>query len=164
MMALRDYKWYLTGILITLFVILSHWPGVLLCISERLNTDVCTILGKTTWEWLDLLVAPAILAFFGILSKEYFDSQAKKRADREKEEQNSRLEQDKYLAQDKEEQESLKSYFNEISQKLVDENWPQRLSNNEQFQDAKPKLVAIVQAMTLAILDELNGKRERFCY
>ena len=61
----------LIGVVAVSIIFLSHWSGVQTCVSERLNADICTILGKTTWEWLDLLIAPAVLALFGILSKEY---------------------------------------------------------------------------------------------
>jgi hypothetical protein len=92
---------------------------------------------RTLWDWLQLLIIPAVLAAGGI----WFNRQQR---DRELE-----------IAQRRTQDEALQAYLNEVSQLLTDKEQP--------LHKARPgdSLSAVARARTLAVLPGLDGHQNR---
>ena len=105
-------------------------------------------LNKTAWDWLDLLIVPAILAGGAALL-----SQAQKSRDLEEKEI------DRQIAKDRQEQSSLENYYDRIGELLL---WG--LRNTDDDDEAR----TIARARTLSVLRTLNEPRKgqvvRFLY
>jgi len=158
---IRKHLWELAlGALLSLGVFTS-WTGVRSCLQSGFSVDVCSIFGKTAWEWLELLIAPAVLAGFGILANQYFKQRDKREEELEKERTEKQREQERIIAKDKERQESLKDYLADMTELLLDDSW---LVANAQTDSSVvsqiPRIVAIARARTITILRELDGERK----
>ena len=90
--------------------------------------------GRTLWDWLQLLIIPAVLAVGG-----YLFNYTTSRTERE-------------VATDRQRQEALQTFIDKISELLLHED----LRNP----DYKGEARTIIRARTLAVLPELDGKRK----
>ena len=113
-----------------------------MCLMREQNLDVCLLLGKSAWDWLDKLLAPFILALAGISVNRIFKSRDDKR-----------LEQEKDIAEDRKNQEVLKDYFDDTHKLLSEGKWFEEDKENE-------PIFALARARTLVVLKELDGKRK----
>jgi uncharacterized protein YjbI with pentapeptide repeats len=96
---------------------------------------------KSFWDWLQLLIVPLMLAF-GAFYLNYASEST-----------------DKQIAKEREQQELLKDYFSKMQTLIVETKKSkelQILNQDRLLEDFKP----IAQALTLAVLDELDGKRK----
>lgn len=96
-------------------------PGVRQCVTSA-DLEKCNLLGKTAWEWLELLGVPLSLALLGwILQREQ-----QKRSDALAKEQRERdrilAEEQREIADDAEKEEILQTYFDRLSTLLIDKN------------------------------------------
>ena len=116
---------------------------------------ILTLVGRpfdiTLWQWLDLLIIPAVLAVGG-----YLFTQSENRATREAQEQRTM-------------DEALQTYLDKMGEMLLDKDRPLRdilMVNGEWERDEAVCLVA--RAHTLTVLPRLDGPRKgsvlRFLY
>jgi hypothetical protein len=131
--------------LATALIIFSDKDGVIAC-AKSLSLKKCTFLGITTFEWLGIIATPLILTVGGYFANRFF----------------------KELEKERERQETLKNYFDQMISYLSNINWPREGADqknqhgfNDQYQDADvKKTFAILRARTLAVLRELDGERK----
>ena len=146
-------RWkYLGLIAATIFLVLLasfliDVPIVRRCITslDSLNIDKCEILGKSAWDWLNLLIAPALLATGGIIAERYFKRKDQRQSDLEKE-----------IAEEKSRQILFRAYIDYMTQVLMNEDLFGEDKNVE-----NEKLLSIVKARTVAIIQVLDGKNNR---
>lgn len=105
-------------------------------INSSIDLDSLEILGKTGWDWISLLIIPAILGIGGFLAQDISKRGANKRRH----------------------QEILDSYFHEISSIILDDNWPEvdKKGNLTHGSSKHKNILAIVRAKTLAVIPSLN--------
>src|SRR5437763_13617366 len=96
------------------------------------NVDVPGLRGKTLWDWLQLLIIPAVLAVGG-----YLFNYTTSRTERE-------------VTTDRQRQEALQTFIDKISELLLHEDL--------RDPDYKGEARTIIRARTLAVLPELDGK------
>jgi uncharacterized protein YjbI with pentapeptide repeats len=103
---------------------------------------------KTLWDWLGLLIVPAVLAIGGYL----FTRSENQRRDRIAEDQRAL---DRELADERRQDDLLQAYLDRMAQLLTDKDRP--------LHGAKPEdnLSAVARAWTLTVLPSLDGLRKR---
>jgi len=148
--------------------------AVVLHVLLAKDKDLTTIkwLGKSLWDWMELVLVPLLLAVGAIVIKQVLEDRDKKhreqekeiedkRREQEKEIENKRREQEKKIEDKRRGQEALKDYLAQITELLISQDWPSL------EQDENPKLeresgekthqvTAIARALTLAVLRELD--------
>jgi len=90
--------------------------------------------GKTFWDWLQLLIIPAVLAVGG-----YLFNFATSRTERE-------------IASDKQQEETLQAYIDSMSELLLEKNLRESQRNDE--------VQTIARVRTLTVLRRLDGKHK----
>lgn len=145
----------LLPILIFLIIILGIWE--LFQYFRYINWDRLTGFGeftsptgeyfraKTLWDWLDLLIVPAVIAI-GV----WFLNRNEKKTERETAIQREALE--RSIALNKQRQDSLEAYFDRMSELL--------LSNKLRLSNPKDEVRNIARTRTLAVLRNLDGERK----
>jgi hypothetical protein len=135
-------NWLLSGALISLpVIIISTWIS---------NFKWSGFQKKSFWDWLQLLIVPLILAFGAF----YLNSASETR--------------DKQRAKEGKQQELLKDYFSKMQTLILAEKTLPKSNNkptgSPSLDQNQPKLSpesqAIARALTLAVLDELDGPRK----
>src|SRR6266581_1418612 len=101
--------------------------------------------GKTFWDWLQLLIIPAVLAVGG-----YLFNYTTSRNDRQANEK--RAETDHKIALNRQDEENLRTYIDSMSALLLDRN----LRKSEE--DSEVRTIAHVR--TLTVLSRLDGERK----
>lgn len=128
----------------------SDWVGFWNeCLTPPTNLDKCSYLNKSLWDWLKALISPLIIAF-GTISIGIF---VQKRSEMENERNRERLEQEGSFAEDQHYQNVLRTYFDQISLLVLNENWPIDLD------DRNRQIVTLAHARTLTVFRELNPQR-----
>lgn len=122
---------------IFLVIIISNWIS---------NFKWSGFQKKSFWDWLQLLIVPLMLAFGAF----YLNYASETR--------------DKQIAEERKQQELLKDYFSKMQTLIIEAN---KLSKSqweplEHFANEKlpGQFQPIAQALTLAVLDELDGLRK----
>ena len=149
-------KWLLSGALISLsillVIIISNWIS---------NFKWSGFQKKSFWDWLQLLIVPLMLAFGAF----YLNYASETR--------------DKQIAEEGKQQELLKDYFSKMQTLIVEtkkskDSQPKIVETKKSVETTKskdsqpnpdgspllPEFIPIAQALTLAVLDELDGKRK----
>ncbi|MCA2711086.1 MAG: pentapeptide repeat-containing protein [Microcystis sp. M015S2] len=146
-------NWLLSGALISLLVIIiSNWIS---------NFKWSGFQKKSFWDWLQLLIVPLMLAFGGLYVNYAFETR------------------DKQIAEEGKQQELLKDYFSKMQTLIVEtkkskDSQPKIVETKKSVETTKskdsqpnpdgspllPEFIPIAQALTLAVLDELDGKRK----
>lgn len=134
-------------ILIALIFSLLNKDGISQCVTS-LSLKKCFFLGLTLFEWLQLAAAPILLTLGG-----YFANRFLKSLEKEKE---------------RDRQKTLKDYFDQTTKLLLEINWPQSHLHQKNVYDANnlrpdgeiEKIFSIIRAITLAVLQELDGARK----
>jgi uncharacterized protein YjbI with pentapeptide repeats/flagellar basal body-associated protein FliL len=103
---------------------------------------------RTLWEWLNLLIVPAVLALVG-----YFFTRSENRRTQEDADRQRRL--DREIADDRRQDDTLQAYLDGMSQLLTDENRP---LHRTQSGDS---LRTVARARTLTVLRRLGSGRKR---
>jgi len=99
----------------------------------NIDLDAVELLGKSAWDWAELLIVPLLLSLGGFLGARVF-------AFREKNERS---------------QEALKSYLDQMSNLILSEEWPSsQMQNSEKI--GENKLLTVVRARTIIALRELD--------
>ena len=118
------------------------------------TTWTISILGKSAWEWAELLIVPALFAVGAFLVQRFLGGQESRRQAKEEE-----------LAVDRNQQEVLKDYLDQMTQLLLDDDWPREIdfSNKDAIAQAtRHPIIVVARARTLAVLRELDGKRNGY--
>jgi hypothetical protein len=146
-------KWLLSGALISLpVIIISTWIS---------NFKWSGFQKKSFWDWLQLLIVPLMLAF-GTLYLNYASETR-----------------DKQIAEDGKQQELLKDYFSKMQTLIVEttkskDSQPKIVETKKSVETTKskdsqpnpdgapllPEFIPIAEALTFAVLDQLDGKRK----
>jgi len=104
---------------------------------------------KTLWDWLNLLIVPAVLALGG-----YFFTRSENRRTREDADQQRSL--DREIAEERRQDEALQAYLDQMSGMLI--------PNKDQpsLYKAQPGdgLSSVARARTLTVLPRLDGDRK----
>jgi uncharacterized protein YjbI with pentapeptide repeats len=123
----------------------------------------------TLWDWLDLLIVPAVLAVGGYLftrsenRRTLEDADRQRSLDRETAEQRTiedrkiaqeRAETDRQIANQRRQDDTLQAYLDQIGQLLLDKDTPLRTSK----EDSEARTLA--RARTLTVLPRLDGSRK----
>lgn len=103
--------------------------------------------GQTLWDWLNLLIVPAVIAGVGL----WFNQQQRVR---ELHSADIRAETDRQIAAQVRQDDILQSYLDQIGQLLLDENHPLRQAQ------AGDDVVTLARARTLTTLSQLDGVRK----
>lgn len=112
--------------------------------SDGVQTTVTetTEHGKTLWDWLDLLIVPAVLAGGAVL----YNQQAAKREEVSRE--------DRYR------EEALQKYFDEMSELLLEHGLREALEEWDSSGDVPPSpVVDVAQTRTVTVLSRVDEKR-----
>lgn len=153
----------------------SHWPSILLILGVLLFISL--VLGyvfgwewvgvveytrfvngelveiqrqKTLWDWLDLLIIPAVLAVGA-----WWLNKTQREAEREEAEKNRKAE--RRIANNRREQETLDLYFDRMTELLLAEQLWER-SRNEKG-EPEPEVRTIARARTLSVVRNLGPRR-----
>ncbi|MFN6274642.1 MAG: pentapeptide repeat-containing protein [Microcystis sp.] len=137
---------------IFLVIIISNWIS---------NFKWSGFQKKSFWDWLQLLIVPLMLAF----GASYLNYASETR--------------DKQIAEERKQQELLKDYFSKMQTLIVEtkkskDSQPKIVETKKSVETTKskdsqpnpdgapllPEFIPIAQALTLAVLDELDGKRK----
>jgi uncharacterized protein YjbI with pentapeptide repeats len=146
-------------IIVVVLIILSilgyifnwHWTGLVPETSEPKQH------WKTLWDWLQLLIIPAVLAVAGYIinltiSRGEQDA-TEQRAKSEREAAEKRAETEREIALDNQREAALKEYIDKISELLLHEN----LRKSTQ----KDEVSMIARVQTLTVLTRLDSGRKR---
>jgi uncharacterized protein YjbI with pentapeptide repeats len=112
--------------------------------------------GKTLWDWLQLLIIPAVLAVAGYVINLTISrgeqAATEQRAQSEREAAEKRAETEREIALDNQREAALQAYINEISDLLL----------HEDLRDSKPedKVRKIARVRTLTVLSRLDKVRK----
>jgi hypothetical protein len=126
----------ITWVLLTSFLITISYLGF--------DLDYVSFLGKTVWEWIEIIVGVSIPVLI------FWASSRLQKSLKEKDEDRFR-------------QEVLKTYIDQMTQLILHEYWPRgkRTLSPETAQIVgQDKLKAVARAKTLAVLRELDGVRK----
>ncbi|WP_181357382.1 pentapeptide repeat-containing protein [Stenomitos frigidus] len=166
----RKLRW-LTALFISVaFIILTltkndfrNWTWITILNANR-SADLTKIefLGKSIWDWMELLIVPLLLASGGFAIKRFLEFQAKrhekylnvkeeKRKQLIEEQEKARRRQEEEIALNRLHQEALKGYIEQIARLFLDMNG---------LEEDKVKQRAIIRARTLVALQELDGFRK----
>jgi hypothetical protein len=113
---------------------------------------------KTIWDWLDLLIVPAVIAV-GVFVLEWKQRAREQRAQAREQRRQQRemkaqrvreLESEDQRAQDA----ALQSYLDQMSQLLIDKNLHKKANRYDNTR-------VTARARTLAVLSQLDGERKR---
>ncbi|NCR71986.1 MAG: pentapeptide repeat-containing protein [Microcystis aeruginosa LG13-12] len=146
-------NWLLSGALISLpVIIISTWIS---------NFKWSGFQKKSFWDWLQLLIVPLMLAF----SASYLSYASETR--------------DKQIAEEGKQQELLKDYFSKMQTLIVEtkkskDSQPKIVETKKSVETTKskdsqpnpdgapllPEFIPIAEALTFAVLDQLDGKRK----
>jgi hypothetical protein len=102
---------------------------------------------RTLWDWLDLLIVPAVLAVGG-----YLLTERQRALDREISTQQT--ETDRELADERRQDDTLRAYLDQIGQLLLDKDRPLRQSTEGD------EVQSLAQARTRTVLARLDGPRK----
>ena len=122
--------------------------------SQAVDLEQATFWGKSAWDWAGLLIVPSLLALGAFLAQRFLEGQEARRQAKDEE-----------LAADRSRQEELKDYLDRMTQLLLDENWPREIDLNDEdaiAQATNRPIVVVVRARTLAVMRELDGKRNGY--
>jgi uncharacterized protein YjbI with pentapeptide repeats len=96
-------------------------PGVRQCLTS-FNLDQCNLLGKTVWDWLDLLGVPLSLAILGYILQRQQQKRSEALAREQRERDQILAKEQREIAADEEKEEILQTYFDRLSTVLIDKN------------------------------------------
>jgi hypothetical protein len=146
----RSWHWLVA--LATLALLLV-WGGYLRLVRGQPWADWTGFEEKTLWDWMGLLVVPAVLAIGA-----YFFSRTERMAEREAADKRAKTERD--IARDQARDVALQSYFDRMTELMVE----------RKLRESAPQdgVRVIARAKTLTTLDQLDGLRRalllRFLY
>jgi hypothetical protein len=106
---------------------------------------------KTLWDWLDLLIVPAVLAVGGYL----FNRQQRERELRIAE---RRAKEDRWIAKERAHDEALQAYLDKMTELLINHNLGKPEHNEPELQGDAVRTVA--WARTKTMLRRLDGNRK----
>jgi uncharacterized protein YjbI with pentapeptide repeats len=113
--------------------------------------------GKTLWDWLQLLIIPAVLAVAGYIINLTISrgeqAATEQRAKSEREAVEKRAETERAIAKDNQREAALQAYINEMSELLLEKNLRESTVTDE--------VRTIAHVRTLTVLPRLDGKRKR---
>ena len=130
-----------TGICILMIALL-----VAIILAYIFNVDVPDLRGKTLWDWLQLLIIPAVLAIGG-----YVFNYTTSRNERNAADRHNQTEQE--IAQDNQHEAALQEYIDKMSELLLEKKLRESQPEDE------VRMVARVR--TLTVLPRLDGRRKR---
>jgi hypothetical protein len=112
--------------------------------------------GKGLWDWLQLLIIPAVLAVAGyainLTISRGEQAATKQRALSEREAADKRAETEREIALDSQREAALQSYIDKMAELMLHENF------QESTYDSKASIIA--RARTLTVLPRLDGRRK----
>jgi len=102
--------------------------------------------GKTLWDWLQLLIIPAVLAIGGYLFTFTISRNERKAAD-------THNQTEREIAQDNQREAALQEYIDKMSELLL----------HEKLRESQPgdEVRKIARVRTLTVLPRLDGERKR---
>ena len=112
--------------------------------------------GKTLWDWMQLLLIPIVLASGGLLFN-YVQStneqrQVQQRAQADRESAEKRAQTDREIAQEGFREAALQTYFDRMSELLLDKKLRESQNNAE--------VRNVARTRTLSVLSTLDGERK----
>jgi uncharacterized protein YjbI with pentapeptide repeats len=114
--------------------------------------------GRTLWNWLDLLIVPAVLALGGYLFALSENRRTQETANQQRELDRKlaqqRAETDRKIADDRQQDTTLQAYLDGMAQLLIDKEQP---LHRAQQGDS---LSSVARARTLTVLPRLDGDRK----
>lgn len=129
---------------------------VVIALAYIFHVNIPGLRGKTLWDWLQLLIIPAVIAVGGYvlnltISKGEQDA-TKQRAESEREAAEKHAETEREIASDNQREAALQAYLDSMSELLLHEN----LRNSE----AENEVRKIARVRTLTALPRLDPKRK----
>jgi hypothetical protein len=112
--------------------------------------------GKTLWDWLQLLIIPAVLAVAGYIINLTISkgeqAATEQRAQSEREAAEKRAETERDIAQDNQREAALQEYIDKMSELLL----------HEKLRESQPEdeVRKIARVRSLTVLPRLDGKRK----
>src|SRR5579884_463404 len=118
---------------------------IAIILTYLFNINVSGLRGKTLWDWLQLLIIPAVLAIGGYLFNYTMSRNERNAADR-------RNQTERKIAQDNQREAALQEYIDKMSELLLHENLRNSAEENE--------VRKIARVRTLTILRRLDPTRK----
>jgi uncharacterized protein YjbI with pentapeptide repeats len=145
------YKWLvICGSVVALFLVVSliggyvggwGWVGVTAHTEPKSQTGTY-VPPKTLWDWLQLLIVPAVLALAGYL----FSTEQRSR--------------DAELAKDKQREDALSSYFERMSKLLLEQGLSSVTHDESTSQQPSALAVEVARSLTVSVLRQLDTTRQ----
>lgn len=126
---------------------------VVINLGYRLNWDWAGLRQKTLWDWLQLLIIPAVLAVAG-----YVINLTISRSEQEATKQWAKSEQE--IALDNQREEALQAYIDKMSELLLKDHLG-KLTSDRKLKPEYEEVRTIAEARTLTVLPRLDSKRKR---
>jgi hypothetical protein len=111
------------------------WASGIVAVST-ISTLIGYRYGVTLWDWIKLLIVPAVIAGVGI----WFNHQQRER--------------EQYIAEQRAQDAALQAYLDQMSQLLLDKDRPLRQS------EEGDEVRTLARAPTLTVLSRLDGERK----
>ena len=108
--------------------------------------------GRTLWDWMQLLIIPAVLAVGGFWFNHRERKEAELRADTERKAAEVRAKNERDIAEDDQREAALQAYINEMSELLLHANLRTSMPEDE--------VRKIARVRTLTVLPRLDGQRK----
>jgi uncharacterized protein YjbI with pentapeptide repeats len=137
-----------------------HWTGLVPEASDPKQH------AKTLWDWLQLLIIPAVLAVAGYVINLTISrgeqAATAQRAQSEREAAEKRAETEHEIAQDNQREVALQAYIDKMSALLIKEHLGCELSSTKgKLTQTEEEVRKIAGVRTLTTLEQLDGKRKR---
>lgn len=147
----RKLQQILTTSFLVILITLLVW-----IIWKTYQADNLGFDNKTLWDWMELLVVPAILAFLAyLLNKSQKDTElriAEIRRTEEREAAEERAKVDRDIEKNRQQQKALEDYLDRMTELLLQANLRKSLPTDE--------IRSIARTRTLTILRNFNGVRK----
>jgi len=138
----RNWMYFTIGISVFFAVVLLvNWSWIWSGLAA-LNLETTLFLGKSVWDWLDLLFVPVVLGLLGWVTQRLVKSQ-----------EELRRAQEKTLADDHNRQEVLKDYLDQMTNLLT--------HVEDLSAEGNEARKGIIRARTLAVVRELDERRNQ---
>jgi hypothetical protein len=109
---------------------------------------------RTLWDWLNLLIVPAVLALGGYLFTRSENRRTQKNAEQQRDLDSKIADLDREIAYERQQDDTLQAYLDGMSPLLTDENRPLYRAQ------AGDNLSTVARARTLTVLPRLAGNRK----
>lgn len=135
-----------------------EWAGFVTFTTDKIDKKEVH-LGKTLWDWLDLLIVPLVLIVGG-----YFLNQAQRQREQDIADENRKT--DREIAKNREEEQALREYFEAMTELLLDKDLRTSEVGAEVRSVARARTLEVMRSFDNALSEskDRKGSVVRFLY